>query len=398
MALARVRQLSAHEVGHTLGLAHNYIASTYGRASVMDYPAPLVRIGPGQTLDLSDAYAVGVGVYDKLAVKWLYSDFPLGTDEERALDEMVENALSRGIRFITDRDARPPGAAHWLAALWDNGADPAEMLQHEMKVRRIGLEAFGPELLRPGEALASLEEVLVPLYLHHRYQLEATMHSIGGADYNYALRGDGQTPITIVSGGIQQEALDTVLSTLDPEFLAVPERILEMIPPRAYRAPEGETFTRRTGLTFDPLGAAASASQFTVSLLLNPDRTARLAEYHSRGREYPGVEEVVGKLLERTWKSGVAEQPYLGEVQKAIESSVLHEILTQASNNQNTPQVRAVLSDSLSALADWLEQQRPGTPHQRLAAEEIRRWQERPHGTDPPAKPPELPPGSPIGQ
>ncbi len=398
MALARVRQLSAHEVGHTLGLAHNYIASTYaGRASVMDYPAPLVEITPDGRLDLSNAYGVGVGEYDKFAVKWLYSDFAPGTDEQTALEAIVKDGLDRKIRFITDRDARPAGAAHSLASLWDNGADPIEMLRHEIQVRRIGLEAFGPEAIRLDDPMSSLEKVLVPLYLHHRYQLEAVMHSIGGADYNYALRGDGQMAITMVPGQAQREALDVVLSTLDPVFLAIPERVLRMIPPRAFREPESEKFERGTGLTFDPLAAAASASGFTVKLLLNPERMARLVEYHSRSSDYPGLEDVTESLLERTWKAPTSGTAYLAEVQKTMQRAVLDQFLRQASNSQNISQARAILTAQLRGLADWLESVGTPTPHQKLAAEDIRRWQNRPQGTDVPTGPPELPPGSPIG-
>jgi hypothetical protein len=399
MSLARLRQLSAHEVGHTLGFAHNYIASTYAdRASVMDYPAPLVHITPEGTLDLTDAYGVGIGEYDKFAVKWLYSDFPDGTDEVAALEEIVQAGLRNGIRFISDRDARPAGAAHPLAALWDNGSDPVEMLEHEIEVRRIGLESFGEGAIRPGAPLASLEEVFVPLYLHHRYQLEATAHTLGGADYSYALRGDGQVPIEIVDGDRQRAALDAMLLTVEPAFLAVPEDVLQTIPPRAFGMASGELFSSTTSPTFDPFGIAASTSGFTFGFILQPQRMARLVEFNSRDASYPGLEEVVDRTLEVTWYAGAEGTPYLQQVRQATEREFLDRLMAQAGSDANVPQVRAILSAKVGELGDWLASRDNPTPHQALALEDIHRWQERSEGTTPASEASDLPPGSPIGQ
>ncbi|KPK65875.1 MAG: hypothetical protein AMS21_03675 [Gemmatimonas sp. SG8_38_2] len=398
MALARIRQLSAHEVGHTLGLSHNYIASTYaGRASVMDYPAPLVKITAEGHLDLSDAYAVGAGEYDKLVIKWLYSDFPEGGDEEAALEAIIRDGLERRIRFLTDQDARPAGAAHPLAALWDNGSDPVAALEHEIEVRRIGLANFDETAIRPGDPLASLERVLVPLYLHHRYQLEATAHSLGGADYCFAVRGDGQDPIEIVPGDRQRAALDAMLLTVEPRFLAVPERILNLIPPRAFGTEPGEVFEKATSPTFDPLGMAASATDLTFSFILQPQRMARLVEFHARNDEFPGLEEVVDRSLQVTWFAQPQSSPYLQAVQETAERIMLDRLMREASSGENTARVRAILTAKLAILMAWLAALEQPTAHQQLALVDIVRWQDRPEGLTQPAEAAELPPGSPIG-
>ncbi len=397
MALARVRQLSAHEIGHTLGLAHNYIASTYGRASVMDYPAPLVQITADRTLDLSNAYGVGIGEYDKFAVKWAYSVPPGGVDEAAFLEGIVQDGLRRGIRFLTDQDARPAGGAHPLAGLWDNGDDPIAMLRHEMEVRRIGLERFSDRSIRPGDPLASLEEVLVPLFFHHRYQVEAAAKSIGGVDYSFALRGDGQTPLTIVAPDRQLAALDAVLQTVTPQALAIPERILQQIPPRAFFMASGETFATRTAPTFDPLGAAATAAELSLGFVFQPQRMARVVEHHSRDARYPSLETVVDRVLRATWRSPRPTNAYHAEVGRTVERVVLDLMMQQAGNGNNTTQVRAILESKLAELGEWIDTQARVSPHQQLARDDITRWQSRPEGITSPSAPPEAPPGSPIG-
>ena len=396
LALARVRQLTAHEIGHTLGFPHNYLASTFGRASVMDYPAPLVKISDGR-LDFSDAYAAEIGEYDKLAVRWLYQDFPPGTDETKALNQLVEDALRRGVKFMGHLDNHFVGAAHPYASVWDNGSDLVEGLRHEIEVRRIALASFGPETIPQGEPLSSLETVLVPLYLHHRFQLNSAAQSLGGAEYNYALRGDGQAPQKIVSGARQREALEAILSTLNVDFLALPERILEMIPPPAFRKWEGERFQRYTGLPFDSLAAAEAAAHFSVSAILHPRRMARLVEFGSRSREYPDLAEVVDGLIATTWNTPPPTVPYRARVQEVIQRVVADELLTLAGSPENRAEVRAILSDRLLKLAGKLESLAELTPHQALTVADIRRWQNRPEGVNSRPRALELPPGSPIG-
>src|SRR6476659_3139035 len=232
MVLARLRQLAAHEVGHTLGLQHNYAASPVGRSSVMDYPAPRAKLGPDGVPDLSDAYAKGIGEWDKVAITYGYQDFAPGTDEHAALDRTLSNAFTRGLMYLTDQDARPASSSSSVAHLWDNGTNVVDELANVMKVRAAALRRFGENNIREGAPMATLEDVLVPIYLYHRYQVEAAAKLVGGQDYAFSLRGKGDRNPQIVAPEEQRRSLAAVLETLKPEALAVPESLLRLLPPR----------------------------------------------------------------------------------------------------------------------------------------------------------------------
>ena len=269
MALARLRQLAAHEVGHTLGIQHNMAASTQDRASVMDYPHPLIRFDENGDLDLSDAYAVGIGEWDKRVILWGYQDFPDGTDAQAARARIMADTLDAGYAYVSDADSRPVGSAHPLGNLWDNGADSIAELDKLLRVRAYALGRFSQNNIRPGEPLATLEEVLVPLYLLHRFQLIAVGKNIGGESFTYAMRGDGQVIGTPVPPDRQREAITALLDTLRPEVLRLPENVLRLIPPRPPGHPKSrETFPSHTGAVFEPFGAAESAATLTLDVHL----------------------------------------------------------------------------------------------------------------------------------
>src|SRR6202166_503856 len=254
MALARLRQLAAHEVGHTLGLMHNYSSSTVNRSSVMDYPPPYVKLGADGTPDLSAAYATGIGEWDKVSIAFGYQEFAPGTNEEAALSKILLDAYGRGLRYLTDQDARPAGSSSSLAHLWDSGANAIDELNRLMQVRGAALKRFGENNIREGAPLATIEDALVPIYMLHRYQVEAASKLVGGMDYTFALRGDGQTPTQIVAAAEQRRALAAVLATLNPEDLALPELLLKMIPPRPPEYPrDREDFKIHTSPAFDAL-------------------------------------------------------------------------------------------------------------------------------------------------
>ncbi len=395
MALMRVRQLSAHEVGHTLGFPHNYMASAYGRESVMDYPAPLMEIDANGDIDLSNAYVQRIGTYDELSVNWLYRDFPDGTDVPAALAEIAAQGVRDGLIYMGHTNNNFIGASHQYASVWDNGSNLVDHLQLEIRVREIGLERFGTDVLRTGQPMSDLEFVLLPLYMHHRFQLRSAVQSLAGADYRNALKGDGQVPFRIIDGAEQRRALETVLSTISVDFLALSPRIVEMIPPPAYRHDEGEDFPGRTQRVFDPLTAAEAAAAFTVGEVLHPNRMARLVLFGSMG-DYPDLEEVVDRLMAVSWGVPDPDDGYRRQVLHAVQRTVIDQMMQQASSDANSGEVRAVLNDRLEMLAQGIEADASPSPHERLAAADIRRWQSGIENTVP-APGPEMPAGDPIG-
>jgi hypothetical protein len=392
MALARIRQLSAHEVGHTLGLTHNFAASVSDRASVMDYPQPLVKIRTDGSFDLSNAYAKGIGEWDKVALRYGYSD----VSDAKTLDQILKDATSRGLLFIADEDARADGGAHPQAHLWDNGKDAVRELQHILKIRELALSRFSEKTIRKGIPLANMEEVLVPIYLYHRYQIISVSKLIGGLDYSYALRGDNQKPPRAVPAEIQAKALESLLSLLQPEALAVPDPILKLIPPRAYGHPRWrETFRVRTGVTFDALAPPESAANMMLYMLLHPERAARLVEYHSLDPKLPGFTQVVDRLLDATWKAA-APDGYHGEIRRVVNMITLYYLMNLAANDKAAYQVRAISYQKLDQLKNWLKGQQKVDAHYLYALSEIVRFQENPKEIRL-TLPLDPPPGAPIG-
>jgi hypothetical protein len=406
LALARLRQLSAHEVGHTLGYEHNFAASSYGRASVMDYPAPLVEVHDGR-LDLSHAYATGIGEYDKFATRYAYAQFAPGTDESTALARVVEEGLDAGMLFIADEDARGPDAAHPLASLWDNGPDAVASLAQQLEVRRLALDRFGVSSLSPGTPLSLLEARLLPVYLHHRYQLQAALKSVGGAYFTYAVRpSPGTRPADaqrIVAPREQRRALDAVLATIAPPVLVLPPRILNLIPPPAfgYRGGIPELFPRQTGPVFDPIAAATTAADLAVSGLLQPARAARLELFHARDAANPGFDEVVRALLRTTWTTPTgspdataANTGALDAVRRAVQTLVATRLMELGASSSAAPAVRAIATSGLRRLASQLA---PRTDaHGRETRDDIERFLNRPDAPRTRTPPPAVPAGEPI--
>ena len=353
MALARLKQLAAHEVGHTLGLMHNYASSVSNRASVMDYPHPLASVNAAGEIDLSNAYDDKIGDWDKVAITWGYKDFAAATNEPLALNKILTDAIKKGLQFISDRDARAAGGLHPYAHLWDNGTNPVTELTEVIKIRNKALAQFGEKNIRRGMPMATLEDVLVPVYLYHRYQLEAVTKWVGGLNYTYALRGDGQIITKPLTKEEQLKALNAVTGCLDPEFLLLPDAIVKLIPPR----PSGYGFTRelfkkRTGLAFDALSPAETAADFPLSFLFNTERINRMVEYEAANSGL-GLNEMITVLLNKTWKAE-ARTGMEKLIQQQTQQILLTYLLAVSIDDNASFAVKAVVQKSLSDLKKYI--------------------------------------------
>ncbi|MGW8314402.1 MAG: zinc-dependent metalloprotease [Bacteroidales bacterium] len=353
LALARIRQLSAHEIGHTLGFTHNFAASTNGRSSVMDYPHPLLTAENG-VIKMDKAYDEGIGDWDRVTVAYAYSEF--SGDEKEGLDRILTDARTQGLRFIADSDARAPGGAHPYAHLWDNGESAVKELQNVLEVRKVAMQNFSEDNIREGEPFSVLEDVFVPLYFYHRYQVEAVSKLVGGVEYSYSVKGDGTGGPTPLAAQAQREALAGLLHTLSPDVLMIPEKKLGLFPPRAYGYPRTrESFKGMTGITFDPLAPTASSAHFTLSLLLHPERANRLVQQHALDQGEPGLDEVVSSLIDHTIRSTPAGTGYREEVMHTVNFIVIDQLISLAHDDGATPQVQAVVNQQLVDLKIWLE-------------------------------------------
>lgn len=395
MALARIRHLSAHEVGHTLGFAHNFAASTNGDASVMDYPHPKIELKNNE-INFENAYSAGIGEWDKIAVAYSYSEFSKTEDDLKALNDILNNASIKGLRFITDSDARASGSAHAFAHLWDNGKNPINELDAVLQVREKAISNFSVDNIRTFEPYSSLEDVFVPLYFLHRYQTEAATKLVAGLDYNYAIKGDGNYVTEVLNADTQRNALKVIIKTLSAETLAIPKEKLKLFPPRAPSYPRTrESFKGLTGVSFDALSAVSTSSALTLKYLLHQERMNRLIQQKSLDDKQLGIRELLDLLIDNSFRKKY-EDDYLNEVQQMINVEVLKHLMNLAVNDKTFFQVKAEANQKIDILMKLFQDKKTPLKYAQQYAKMISEFRKTPNKFKLNHSP-QIPDGSPIG-
>ena len=398
--LARVRQVTAHEIGHTLGIAHNYIASTYERGSVMDYPPPRVRLNSAGEIDISAAYDVGPGEYDVLSLRWGYGIFPPATEAD-SLRAIVAEGLRKNLLFLSDADARPEYASDPRTNLWDDAANPMEFLRHQMAVRRVAMSRFGLRNIRVGEPVALLQERFVPVYLMHRFAINSLAKTIGGMEYHNAIRGDNQQATRPIPSAEQRRALNALSAALAPSELAIPDTIIALLGPRPFSYPNYvELFGSRTRPIFDELGAARTLAQMVVDAVLQRERAARLVMFSTRGENPLTLTEVIDELAS-SWTAGGNATRKTAALRRVTQRAVADRLLLLAADKEASPEVRSLVELRMTSLRNRARTlgnsgSELDRAHWISIAGDFTRWLER-QELPTPTIPLRAPPGDPFG-
>jgi len=360
MSINRIKQLSAHEIGHTLGFAHNFASSVNNRESVMDYPHPLIELVNGE-IKLDNAYDEGIGEWDKTSVLYSYQDFPTEQNEENELNKILNYSYNRGQRFITDKDARPIGGAHPNAHLWDNGANPIKEFNHLLKVRKVAMNNFSTHQLKRGEPISILRDRLVPLYFLHRYQIEAVSKLIGGQTFNYSVKGNTNEKVLPVNEVTQREALNALCESLDQNHLIIPKKIIEVLPPFAFGFSQSrESFSGFTGPTFDLLSPVKSLSDIIFSFILNPQRASRLAQQKVYYKNQLGLSESLDFMINKFFKTKTLDN--VEQVDLIIRNNLIFKMIDLFEDKNSPVEVKSIVLIKLHELNTFFENEK-NTPN-----------------------------------
>jgi hypothetical protein len=394
MALSRIKQLSAHEIGHTLGFAHNFLASSNNNSSVMDYPHPNLTISNNK-IEIQNAYSTGIGGWDKVSVSYSYSEFNEFQDENLELNKILENSLKNNHRFISDVDSRPIGSSHPLAHLWDNGFDPIIELKKINQIRDLALRNISLDHLKKGEPYSNLQDIIVPIYLLHRYQSEALVKLIGGVDYDYAVKGNLKYEIKTIEKNKQREALVNFIELLTPDKLKFPKRLRKLLFPKAFGSKKTrENFLSQTGLTFDFIGVANTLSDNLLKFLLHPERASRLIQQTGFDVTQLSFEEVVESLFSISFKKRYSDSHYR-QINEVVKHNILKNLFSLGQNPKVYPEIKAIIFSKLESLDQFLAGQE-NFIYSNYYRSEIQKYFDNPDDFKPKLSN-RMPDGSPIG-
>jgi hypothetical protein len=390
MALARIRQLSAHEIGHTLGFQHNFAASVNNKASVMDYPHPTFELNE-DVITFNAAYATDIGDWDKIATTFAYGE---GSKAER--NALLNKALKDGFKNMSDYDAREPGGASNTGHLWDNGSDATIELKRVLEIRKVAMNQFSIDNIKQGEAITNLEDLFVPIYFMHRYQIEAAVKSVAGIDYHYATKGDGGKMANSLPKSEQNAALNTLLKTITPSELAIPKTQLALFPPRPSWTKSNENFTGNTGIAFDALSVANTNASFTLNLLLHPQRISRLYQQNVLDNEQLGLEETLNLILANSLYLSLPDNRYYQSIRQNTSYIVLDLLMRLAQSEHILPQIKSIVENKLKEVQRSLAKTKNKTVFDLGCEQRMRNYFKNPKEIQPYTIP-DLPMGSPIG-
>jgi hypothetical protein len=361
----------------------------------MDYPHPQIKIKNDGTPDLTNAYDNKIGDWDKIAIRYGYMEIADEKEESAELLKLIKNYISKGFKYITDGDARAQGGAHPFAHLWDNGSDAADDLEHILRVRRVALSTFSEKVINENRPYSEIETVLAPVYLMHRYAVEAASKLVGGLEYSYAVKNDQQVITRFIDPSIQEKAFKALLKTISEQELVLDEKLIQLLPPH----PPGfernrESFNSKTGITFDPLHAAESAVKITLTQIFHPERVARIIQHNHRDKSNPGMDQLYNiyfnEVFAGSFKSGLA-----GEIQRLIQLQTVDHLIALEANSLNAGYVKTWAFNQLVSLGDWAKK-RADVDHFNYLNHRIRQFLNDPQNYKSPP-PVHIPPGSPIG-
>ncbi len=394
MALSRIKQLSAHEIGHTLGFSHNFSASSNNNSSVMDYPHPNITLSNNK-INIENAYSNGIGEWDKVSVAYSYSEFDELQDEKIELDKILENSFKNNLSFISDSDSRPIGSSHSKAHLWDNGPDAIIELKKIIQIRDIALQNISLDHLKEGEPYSNLQDIMVPIYLLHRYQSEAVVKLIGGVDYDYAVKGNIKYEINTIEKIKQREALSNFIELLTPEKLKFPNKLRKLLFPKAFGSKTTrENFLTQTGVTFDFIGVANTLSDNLLKLLLNPERVSRLIYQTGFDVSQLSFEEVLESLFTISFKKRYSDNHYR-QINEVVKHNILKNIFSLGQNPKVYSEIKAIIFSKLESLDNFLAGQED-LIYSNFYRSEIQKYFDNPDDFRPKLSN-RMPDGSPIG-